>query len=78
MLQDLPVQHRKEEVEKSYATRRMRREKVEMAFTRSAIFAFFLPLQRTDIFNSKNKKSEKERKFQVYIGSRSPKVVLGL
>jgi hypothetical protein len=38
VLQTLPVQHRKEKIEKSYATRR---EKVEMALGRSAILDFF-------------------------------------
>jgi hypothetical protein len=41
VLQALPVQHRKEEIERSYATGRMRREKVEMALAHSAILDFF-------------------------------------
>jgi hypothetical protein len=41
VLQALPVQHRKEEIEKSYATGRMRREKVEMALACSVILDFF-------------------------------------
>jgi hypothetical protein len=44
VLQVLPVQHRKEEIEKSYTPGRMRREKVEMALACSAILNFFLPL----------------------------------
>jgi hypothetical protein len=41
VLHALPVQHRKEEIEKSYATGRIRREKVEMALACSAILDFF-------------------------------------
>jgi hypothetical protein len=63
VLQDLPVQHRKEEVEKSYTTRRMRREKVEMALARSAILDFFFRCNARTYLIVKIKKIRKRKKI---------------